>query len=292
MAHPLCRRAINRRISGSEHEWPVDWFARITGGGKFRRGLSWGCGLGAFERSAMRAGLVEEIDAFDVSSQSLEEARAAAAREGLGGIHYSTGNFDDPVLPRRHYDIVFFHAALHHSFALERLFRRLAFSLKPRGWIYIDEYIGPSRSHWSPDGLRLAQAVLDMVPEEAKLTSTVPLPIEPNDPSEGVRSDEIPRFFNEFFDVVEWKPYGGQITDLVMLCVSREWAASEQGSKSVQAMLDLEDWQLDAMPSSNHHVVACGRLKRRAQLARPLSRQALQAVRRRLRRFRSASATG
>jgi hypothetical protein len=29
MAHPLCRQAINRRVSGDPHEWPLDWFKRV-----------------------------------------------------------------------------------------------------------------------------------------------------------------------------------------------------------------------------------------------------------------------
>ena len=47
MAHPLCRRAINRRISGNIHEWPLDWFKRVHATKAFGRGASWGCGLGA-----------------------------------------------------------------------------------------------------------------------------------------------------------------------------------------------------------------------------------------------------
>jgi SAM-dependent methyltransferase len=292
MAHPLCRRAINRRVSGSEDEWPLDWFARIIRGRQFGRGLSWGCGLGAFERAAIRAGIVTEIDAFDVSAASLEEAGKAAAGEGVAGIRYGLGNFNDPRLQPSLYDIVFFHASLHHVAALERLFHRLANALKPRGWIYIDEYVGPSRSHWSPSDLKLAQAVLDMIPAEFKLRSRLEAPIEVNDPSEAVRSDEIPRFLLEFFDILEWRPYGGQITDLVMPCVSSEWAASEEGSKFIRSMLDIEDWELAAIPSSNHHLVAFGRLKGRAGSASPFFLEASAALKRRLARFRHRSPSG
>jgi SAM-dependent methyltransferase len=263
MAHPACRRAINRRVSGSEHEWPLDWFRRITKPAVFERGLSWGCGLGAFERSAIRSGLVGEIDGFDLSPASLEEAREAAEKEGISGIRYRLGDFNDPHLEPRRYDIVFFHASLHHVSALERLFQRLAVALKPGGWIYIDEYVGPSRTSWSAEHLRLAQAALDMIPPGAKLRARLEPPIEVNDPSEAVRSDEISKFVGEFFDVTEWRPYGGQITDLVMPCVTLEWAASEEGFRLIQAMLDIEDWQLGALPSANHHAVAYGRLKKR-----------------------------
>jgi len=255
----------------------------MTGGG-FGRGLSWGCGLGAFERNAIRIGLVEQIDAFDVSAASLEEARRAAAEEGLAGIAYALGNFDDPVLEAGRYDIVFFHASLHHVSELERLFRRLALALKPRGWIYVDEYVGPSRTHWSPKALVLAQAVLDMVPDEGKLRAKLEPPIEVNDPSEAVRSDEIPRFLTDFFDILNFRPYGGQVTDLVMPCVSASWAASNEGSKWIQAMLDIEDWQLSALPCENHHLVAYGRLKGADALPVALLRREARRLSRRLAR--------
>jgi SAM-dependent methyltransferase len=272
MAHPRCRMAINRRVSGSEHEWPLDWFRRIIGPKSFERGMSWGCGLGAFERAAIRIGIVREIDAFDLSPASLEDARKEAAREGITGVDYRLGNFDDPTLEPRRYDIVFFHASLHHVAELERLFRRLSLALKPGGTIYMDEYVGPSRFHWTQADLKLGQAVLDMLPPEAKLRSRLEFPIEENDPSEAVRSDEIPKFIREFFDVIEWRPYGGQLTDLVMPCVSSEWAASEAGSPFVQSMLDIEDWELCKDPLSSHHVVAYGTIKSALGLALPLGR--------------------
>jgi len=282
MAHPLCRKAINRRVSGSEHEWPLDWFRRITGPRSLGRGVSWGCGLGAFERAAIRTGIVREIDAFDLSPASLEDARKEAAREGITGINYRRGNFDDPRLESRRYDIVFFHASLHHVAALERLFRRLTLALKSGGAIYVDEYIGPSRSHWTQADLKLGQAVLDMLPPEAKLRSQLEIPIEIDDPSEAIRSDEIPKFIREFFDVIEWRPYGGQVTDLVMPCISSEWAASEAGSRFVQSMLDIEDWELSRGSSSSHHLVVYGTLKTALGLAWPLGRQVFQAAQRRL----------
>jgi hypothetical protein len=105
---------------------------------------------------------------------------------------------------------------------------------------------------------------------------------EMDDPSEAIRSDEIPKFIREFFDVIEWRPYGGQVTDLVMPCISGEWAASEAGSRFVQSMLDIEDWELTKDSSSSHHLVVYGTLKTTLGLAWPLGRQVFQAAQRRL----------
>ncbi|MGE5275861.1 MAG: class I SAM-dependent methyltransferase [Acidobacteriota bacterium] len=282
MAHPLCRQAINRRVSGNPHEWPLDWLRRVHAARPFERGVSWGCGLGAFERAAVRTGLVRKIDAFDVSPASLEDARREAAKEGIEGIDYRIGDFDDPHLDRRRYDVVFFHASLHHVGALERLFRRLTFSLERGGAVYVDEYVGPSRGEWSKERLLRAQAVLDGIPAEAKIRTEIDLPIEMNDPSEAIRSSEIPRFLRDFFDIVEWRPYGGQITDLVMPYLHAAWAASDEGLPYVRRMLEIEEEELARAPEATHYLVAFGRLKSLTRLARPLGDQVRKAVRRRL----------
>src|SRR5262249_53715741 len=138
----------------------------------------------AFERSAVRCGLALEIDAFDISARSLEQAREVARREGHHCIAYRIGDFDDPRLRFQRYDVVFFHASLHHVSELERLFRRLAFTLKPNGAIYFDEFVGPSRDGWSEGKLEFAQSLLDLLPPEAKVRDRLVAPIEANDPSE------------------------------------------------------------------------------------------------------------
>ena len=265
MAHPLCRQAINRRVSGDPHEWPLDWFRRVHATRPFERGVSWGCGLGAFERAAIRTGLVRAIDAFDISPASLEDARREAEREGIADITYGPGNFDDPRLASGRYDIVFFHASLHHVRRLERLFRRLRRALPEKGAVYVDEYVGPSRNDWTLERLAAAQALLDAVPDEAKLEPRIDLPIQQDDPSEAIRSAEIASFLRQNFDIVEWRPYGGQIAALVFPNLSREWTESAEGIAWVARVMELEDEQIRRDPSSTFYLVAFGRLKARPE---------------------------
>jgi SAM-dependent methyltransferase len=266
MAHPVCRAAINRRVSGSPDEWPLDWFRRVHAERPFRRGVSFGCGLGAFERSAIRLGVAREIDAFDISARSLEEAREEARRQGLTGIAYRPGDFDDPELARGRYDIAFFHASLHHVAHLERLFRRLAHALKPGGAIYFDEYVGPSRDQWTPRDLAFAQSLLDLLPSKVKVSEALLPPIEPNDPSEAVRSGEISGFFRRHFETIAWRPYGGQIVDLLFPCLKPDWLATAEGQGVARTLLAAEDRELAFDPEATHHVVAYGRLRPRSRL--------------------------
>jgi SAM-dependent methyltransferase len=171
------------------------------------------------------------------------------------------GDFDDPRLAPGRYDIAFFHASLHHVSRLERLFRRLGLGLAPSGALYVDEYVGPSRTDWNTGLLRTAQEVLDGLPPASKIHSKIALPIEPNDESEAVRSSEIRAFLRRFADMIAWRPYGGQIVDVVLPCVTKEWADSAEGHSFIREMLALEERQLEADPESTHHLVAYGRLR-------------------------------
>ncbi len=285
MAHPQCREAINRRIGGDPNEWPLDRFKRIHAAKPFERGISWGSGLGAFERAVVRLGIAKEVDAFDLSPKSVADARAEAEKEGIPGAHFHVGDFNDPKIPPNRYDIVFFHQSLHHVGSLERLFRRLAISLRPRAAIYLEEFTGPSRDQWTDQKLASAQAVLDRLPEEPKLTRALGAPIAGDDPSEAIRSGEIVRFLREFFDFVEWKPYGGQIVDLVFPAIAKDWAHSPEGCAATLDMLKVEDDEIARDENLSHHLYAFGHLRQRHRLALPLAKQVAKAVTRRAKRL-------
>jgi SAM-dependent methyltransferase len=212
MTHPRVRHYINSSVSGSPHEWPLDWFASWLQGRTFRRGLSIGCGSGALERDVLQRGLVQEIDAFDGSAESIRIAREEAEKAGYGQrIHYSVANFNEPRLPRRTYDVVFAHQSLHHVAKLEKLFRAVLNAMTPDGLFYLDEYVGPSRQCWSAESFAAHRALFNVIPERHRLVSVLPLPIEVDDPSEAIRSDEILRELRVGFDVVERRDYGGNL---------------------------------------------------------------------------------
>lgn len=281
MAHPICRAAINRRVTGSAQEWPLDWFKRSSGAQPRLTGLSWGSGLGGFERWAIRLGIVSAVDAFDLSPASVREAEQTAEAEGIHGVTYRLGDFNRPILEEAKYDIVFFHASLHHVANLEGLFSALSRALRRGGAIYVDDYVGRSRHEWRAAHLREAQAFLDRVPREALRRARVDFPVGRDDPSEAVRSDEIEEFLREYFDLVEWRPYGGQLAGLVLPCIDPGWAGSADGHRFVQEALDREERQLASNPESTDFVVAHGKLKpghltRRAARRRrpPLERRA------------------
>jgi SAM-dependent methyltransferase len=222
MEHPRIREYILRSISRAEEGlWPVDWFMRWLGPRRFARALSIGCGTGPFERDVVRKDLVERVDAFDGSMNSLRIARESAQSEGMASrIRYFAADFNEPVLPRQTYDAVFIHQALHHVAKLEKLLRRVLLALKKDGFLYLDEYIGPSRTEWNEERIGPHRAIFAQLPAAIRRMETLPLPIQWDDPSEAFRSSEILPQLRIGFDVRELRGYGGNLLSVLYPAVA------------------------------------------------------------------------
>ena len=261
MTHPRVRWAINSDVSGTPHDWPLDWFAAWLQGRTFRRGLSIGCGSGGLERDLLTRGLCEEMDAFDGSPESLRIAREEAEKAGFGGrIHYSLGNFNEPRLPRNAYDVVFAHQSLHHVAKLEKLYRAVLRALRPDGLFYLDEYVGPSSQQWNASTFASHRALYDMIPERHRLVSVLPLPIEVEDPSEAIRSDEILPELEHGFEILERRDYGGNLLAPIYPYI-------EHTDELIDSLLTAEQ-ELRSAGQPSFYTIVVARPKRGAWLAR------------------------
>jgi len=216
MGDQTVRDYINESISGSPHIWPISWFLQFLGERRFGRALSIGCGTGPLERDLIRRGICRQVDAFDGSPGSIDVARKLADEEGFGGrIHYYVDDFNEPKLPRSAYDAVFFHQSLHHVAKLEKLMAAILRTLRKDGLLYIDEYIGPSRFDWNDALIAPHQAVFARIPAELRLYDPLPLPIQPDDPSEAIRSSEIMPQLARGFRLLARRDYGGTILSVL-----------------------------------------------------------------------------
>ena len=148
-AHPRVRWAINSAVSGTPHDWPLEWLASWLNGRTFRRGLSIGCGSGSsWSAISSTRGLRRWTRSTAPPSRCASQPREAAGR--VRRSH--------PLLRRQlqraaaaadAYDVVFAHQSLHHVAKLEKLFRAVLRALRPDGLFYLDEYVGPSREQWN-----------------------------------------------------------------------------------------------------------------------------------------------
>lgn len=213
MSEEICRFHINENVSGSPHEWPMEWFNRVYAAEPFGLGLSLGCGDGALERDVRKKEVCQAVVGIDISEGAIQIAAQEAASEGLTGISYERGDFNTFVLPPNRYDIVFFHQAMHHVAELEHCVSQISTTLKPGGILYLDEYVGPSRNEWTDEHLVQANEIFSGLPRNIlpHSISKVPYPIEEDDPSEAVRSSEILPLVSDAFEIIDQRDYGGNL---------------------------------------------------------------------------------
>jgi SAM-dependent methyltransferase len=284
MDDPRVRHSINELIGGGVPLPPGEWFMAHLGGRTFERGLSIGCGGGNLERVAIRFNLCKRIDAFDGSLQSLHVARTMAEKEGYAGrIRYFASDFNRPVLPRDTYDVVFFNQSLHHVGKLEKLYRAILLAMRPDALLYLDEYIGPSRSDWNDALIAPHRAVFAGLPPEVRKSDFVALPIQADDPSEAIRSSEIIEQLAPGFEI-EMRGYGGNLLSVLYPLIDWTRAPSDLLPRLIE--------QDRAMAKSgSYYAVAIGRpargLRKRYALTRwliePKAKRVLFELRRRLR---------
>lgn len=244
-AQPLVRRAINRRVTGDPNRWPMEWFAEAYAREPFARGLSVGCGSGLLERDVLAKGICDSMEGIDFSEESLEQARFAAEEGHLSDrLEYRAEDINALKLPRGRYDIVFFHGSLHHVRQIERVLTEVRHALKPGGLVYLDEYMGPSRSEWTDEEWGFARSAFDSLPEDLKNRPNLMIPLPLDDPSESIRSSAIRPAAARLFEVVEERPYGGNILWFVFPCLDME-RLRQDSTGALSRLIALEEHLLE-----------------------------------------------
>jgi len=214
MDHPRVRSYINQAISGSAERWPTDWlrdaFAdRLPVG----EALVLGCGTGALERDLVGKGIAVRAVGVDVVEEPLAFARDAARSAGLAErIDYRRGDarafleaLGEPA------EAVFFQASLHHFEDVPGFLELVRARMRPRGLLYLDEYVGPSMSSWRWWRLAPLNAAFYLLPRKLRRGRVVRAPVNPDDPSESVDSGRILEGVERSFRVLARRDYGGNL---------------------------------------------------------------------------------
>ncbi len=261
LSNQAVREAVNTRITGDSGRWPLDWFRESFAERlPLADAVSIGCGAGALERDLLAKGICRRITGIDLAGPPLEKARQEAAAAGLADrISYLQADGRE-ILERRQGDLdaVFFHGSLHHFDRLDDLLRLVAHALSSRGLLYIDEYVGPASRQWNPLRLLLPNLAYYTLPRSVRRVGLVRAPINREDPTEAVASDEIIPAVGRWLKILSRRDYGGNLLSVVYPNLRRPDAASAPETiadfhKAVRRLLAWEGAVLRWRPS--HHTV-------------------------------------
>jgi len=237
------------RLVGEHH---VGGAGRECGAFEVRHLVADALEAGGLERDLAGRGLVRDMHALDLAEGAVTEARRLAEAAGFEGIRYQVADLESAALPPGSADVVFAHQSVHHIEALDDLFAAVRRALRPGGVFHLHEFVGPIRFQWTNAQLALANGFLDSLPPRLRRTPSG----EPKgrmarptvaamlaiDPTEAIRSAEIPGALRRHFDVVEERRLGGAVAHLALGDIAQNFdPADAEAASALQRLFALED---------------------------------------------------
>lgn len=261
------RRYQSKATRGQDVDWAHYFLETYFPHREGLRMASIGCGVGYLERDLASWNAFSQMDAYDIAPGAIEIARQHAAEAGLTHINYEVRDINKSDWPADYYDAVWFNGSLHHIEKLERVYQQVVHTLKPGGYLFFNEYIGPSRFDFTERQKQVIDAVFKLLPQRFKRSfipnyphpymqaTPIPDPVEVQrvDPSEAVRSDEIMSLMPDYFDILEFNKIGGTILQFLLAGIAGNFRPSDEDAMRVLDMLfaiedtliDIEDIQSD-----------------------------------------------
>ncbi len=108
-------------------------------------------------------------DAFDIADEAIKRAKEKAEKQGLTHIIYEVMDINNISLGPKTYDVIFGVSAVHHFKELEYIFSEVKKALKPGGFFFLNEYVGPSKFQWTDKQLNVINNLLQILPEKYRL---------------------------------------------------------------------------------------------------------------------------
>lgn len=250
--------AVRRRwaylVSGDpDVDFPLYAVEKYLSGRTGLAAISIGCGHGARELRWAELGVFDRIDAYDISPASIQAARHAAVDAGLDDVlHFEVADVAAIDLPLRFYDVALGLHSLHHFKPVTAVLERLSTSLRYDGFLFMDDYVGPTRFQWTERQREAAEALLRVVPERYRRVPGEPVRrtvVRPSiawmllsDPSEAVEAAEILPAVRRIFDIVEERPYGGSVLQLSLTDISQNFLDDDQETEALlEWLFEAED---------------------------------------------------
>lgn len=216
--------------------------------------ISIGSGVCSHELEIAKLQPSWNIDCFDFSEKLLSKAQNIAKENNIKNINFFAEDVKKYDFTGKKYDIIFFHASLHHFDRMEDFFLQSILPLiKDDGYLVINEFVGADRLQYSAKQIKAINQLLYSIPKKYrkiyktnlyknKYYGSGLLRMYISDPSECVDSSKINPNIRKYFNTEIEKPYGGNLLMSALKDISHHFITTDQDKEKVlQELFELED---------------------------------------------------
>lgn len=252
---PAVRKRWNQMITGADdldyEDYLMDKFFSKSNGLKL---LSIGSGVSSHEIKLAKHNQLHKVVCTDLVQSLLDKASDNAKIQGLDNIHFVCGDINKTIPIEEQFDIVFFHASLHHFYDIDTFIKETVIPrLKPNGYIVINEYVGVNRLQFPKKQIKTVNQALALIPTslkkryksnatKKKFYGSGLIRMILADPSECVDADQILPVLHKYCTVIEEKPYGGNILMNAIKDIAHNFVDENiEVNQTLQKLFDFED---------------------------------------------------
>ena len=259
---PMVMKRCNLLITGDEEMTYETYLSEnIIPKEQNIRMLSIGSGVCSHEIRLAKLNPHWDVTCLDFSDRLIQEATQTASDEGLRNMHFMVEDIYTYPLPENGYDLVFFNESLHHFKNMEAFLRKIRHTIKPSGWLVMNEYVGANRMIYPKHQIKAINQGLSLIekPYRKMFCSNLfknryygsgKLRMIISDPSECVESEQILPSVHKLFSVKVEKGYGGNILMPLLKDLSHHFLeCNEEKMLLLQQLFDYEDHYLQTYPS-------------------------------------------
>ena len=260
---PEVRKRWNKLITGNEDQLYEEYITDKYFQGKDKiKILALGTGICSHEIRLAELNPNCEIECYDFSDDLLKKAQEISEEKHLKNISFHAENIMEYQFEGKKYDVVFFHASLHHFDHIPEFLKKVVVkNLVSKGLLIINEFVGANRLQYSKIQLKYINKAIGLIPKEyRKIFKTEIyknnyfgsgiLRMIVADPSECVDSFSIIPAIHERFDIVEEKFYGNNILQSALKDISHHFVELNPIKvKVLHEIFELEDELLKNHPS-------------------------------------------
>ncbi|MBQ4805083.1 class I SAM-dependent methyltransferase [Aquimarina sp. MMG015] len=252
---PKIQERWNQLITGdSKVEYEDFVMKKFLSNSKDLKMLSLGSGICSHELTFASYKNFKEIVCIDINEVLFDAAKKSASERKLDNISFKIQDLYSYDFRENYFDIVFFHASLHHFKNIEELVgQKIKKTLKTDGKLIINEFVGPNRLQFPKHQIMATNNAIKLIPKpyrkrfklnlfKNRIYGSGIIRMILADPSECIESEKILPAIHKNYTTIYEASYGGNLLANALKDLSHHFLELDSEKEAVlNKLFDFED---------------------------------------------------